>query len=158
MFAAVPFLPMSGAAFATRADWCASAHGAAQGLGAGHLLPTFAGIEFLCVAAGEHLERRRGMMLIVDVAPGVLVSKPIGRHEVRDEYVAEGVAVLIILDRIADLSRPKHASRILIGTIEPGIDCHFADLMRCTDADTGFVRLDRLDEDFGDGSPSLVRS
>src|ERR1043165_50866 len=87
-----------------------------------YLDPPGLGIEFLGVAAVQHVERLVAMPLEVDRAMRMLVPVPGRRHEIGDQNALDLVAVLIALDRIADFARPEHAMRVLEGAVEPGID------------------------------------
>ena len=87
------------------------------GLGPRNLLPSAAGIPLLRVAAAEYLEGHAGVPLEVDIAMGMLVCKPIRRDEVCHEDAVDLVAILVVLNRIADLARPEDAVGITAAVV-----------------------------------------
>src|SRR5271166_5041179 len=87
----------------------------------GDLLPSRLWIKFLCITAGQDLERLVGVTLEVDIALRVLVREPVRRNEIGHEDTTNLVAVLVVLDRVTDLTGPKDALRILVNAVQPRI-------------------------------------
>src|SRR6516162_8913098 len=111
--AARPLRPSARASFAPRSlRGVCSAQGERRA-GAGDLDPALVRIELLRISARENHEGAGGMPLAVDVANRILVPEPVRRHEVGEPHPAHVVAVLVVLDRITDLSRPEGARRVL---------------------------------------------
>src|SRR5262249_11439163 len=124
----------------------------------GDLLPSSSRIEILRVAAAQHLERAIRVFLEVDHPLRVLMREPVRGHKIGYEDLPDLVAVLVVLDWIADLTCPERAPRILVGAVEPGIDRHFAQFVCGADADAGVGARRVLTNILEIGSPSLVRS
>ena len=153
--AALPLLPLPSTTFPARATRGGGPL-AVPCLGSSNLQPSLLGIEHLCVTASQDLECGAGMALEVDVALRMLVCKPIRRYEVRHQDATDLIAILVVLDRIADLTGPEDALRILVCTVEPWIHRHLAELVRRTDADTRVVGKNGSHEDFREGK-TIVR-
>src|SRR5579872_5843886 len=119
-------------------------------LGSGNLYPSLLGIELLGVTAGQNVECVIGVLLEVDDALRILVGEPVRRHKVGDEHAADLIAVLVVLDRIANLASPEYALRILVGAVEPRINCHLANFVGRAHADTRLICENGFDEDLGD--------
>jgi hypothetical protein len=65
--------------------------------------------ELLHVAVGQDFECGIGVALEFDAALRALVREPVRRHKVRHKNVADLIAVLVVLNRIADLAGPENA-------------------------------------------------
>src|SRR5690349_15211772 len=72
------------------------------------LHPALLRIELLRISASQHFKRSVGMGLVIDLRLSVLMGEPIGSDEVCYEDIADFVAILVILNRITDLTRPKN--------------------------------------------------
>ena len=86
----------------------------------------------------------------IDGARRILVSEPVGGDKVADQYAADVVPILVVLDRIADLARPEGTLGILVSAVQPWVDGHLADLVARADAETRVIGLDSLGEHLGD--------
>src|SRR5271167_1838453 len=142
--------PLASPPFSPRALRCIDDPFAAPRHRSGDLLPSRLWIELLCIAAGQDLERGVGVAFEVDVALRMLVPEPVRRYEVRHEDATNLVAVLVILDRVADLTGPKDSLRILVGAVQPRIHCHLANFVSSADTNARVVGFDGFHENFGD--------
>src|SRR5215472_13732473 len=86
---------------------------------AGDLLPACLWVELLGITARQNLKGGMGVTLEVDRALRMLVAEPVRGDEIGHEDAANFVAVLVVLNRVADLTGPKDALKILIGTVQP---------------------------------------
>src|SRR5215472_5982473 len=129
---------------------------AALCLGPGHLLPSLSWFEFLRVSSRKDLERRIRVTPEVEGALCMLMCKPVWGNKIGHENASNLVAIWIVFDGIANFSGPKGAMRILVGTVEPRIHRHLANLVSRTNAGTCLVGKDAPYEDLGDRKP-LVR-
>ena len=114
-------------------------------------MPTLPWLEFLRVSSREDLERRIRVTPEVDVALRMLMREPVRGNKVGHKYAGDLAAILVIFDGIADFSRPKDATRILVRAVEPRIHGHLTNFVSRANADTGFVSKDGLYEDLGGG-------
>src|SRR5260370_14411196 len=121
------------------------------------LNPPMVGVELLRISASQNVKRFVRVALQVDAAIGMLMRVPVGGDEIRYEDVTDLVAVLVAFDRVADLSRPEDAFGILIGTVQPRIHSHLAELVRCSDADACVVGVERLHEHLGYRQPLICQ-
>ena len=123
---------------------------AAPCFGSGDLLPSLLRIELLRVTPSQDLECFIRVSLEIDRPLRVLMSEPVWRDKIRNENTANLVAILVVLDGIANFTGPEDSLRILVGTVEPRVNSHLAEFMSGANTHARVVGQYGLDEDFGD--------
>src|SRR3954447_9516081 len=156
VLAVVPVLDLTAAALAARPLGGVRSVGCRHRTLPSHLNPAAMRVEFLRIAAAQDLERSATVLCEVQGAVRVLKPVPGRRHEISHQDALDLVAVLVALDRVADLAGPEHPVSVLVGAVDPRIYGHLADLMRRPDANAGVVREQHLDKHFRQRQP-LVR-
>src|SRR3954471_2289158 len=106
--AIVPVLDLTAAALAARPLGGVRSVGCRHRTLPGHLNPAATRVEFLRIAAAQHLERTATVLFEVQGAVRVLESVPGRRHKIGHQDALDLVAVLVALDRVADLAGPEH--------------------------------------------------
>ena len=117
---------------------------------AGDLLPSCLWVELLGITARQNLECSMGVTFEVDRALRMLVAEPVRGDEIRHQDAANFVAVLVVLNRVADLTSPKNTLRILVRTVKPRIHRHLTNFVSGADTNAGIVGFDGFHENFGD--------
>ena len=117
---------------------------------ASDLLPSCLWVELLGITARQNLEWSMGVTLEVDRALRVLVAEPVRGDEIGHEDAVNFIAILVVLNRVADLTSPKDTLRILVGTVQPRIHRHLANFVSSADTNTCIVSFDGFHENFGD--------
>src|SRR5260370_10319889 len=108
------------------------------------LNPPMVGVELLCISASQNVKGFVRVALQVDAAIGMLMRVPVGRDEIRYEDFTDLVAVLVAFDRVAHLAFPEDPFALLIGTVQPRIHRHLAELVCSADAYPRVVCVERL--------------
>jgi len=142
--------PLANPSLSARAIWGTGHSIAAPRHGAGDLLPSRLWVELLGITARQDLEWGMSVTLEVDRGLRMLVAEPVRSDEIGHEDATNFVAILVVLNRIADLTGPKGTLRILVGTVQPRIHRHLANFVSCADTDACIVSFDGFHENFGD--------
>src|SRR3954447_11246875 len=126
VLAIVPVLDLTAAALAARPLDGVRSMGHRHRTLPGHLDPAAMRVEFLRIAAAQHLERSATVLFEVQGAVRVLKSVPGRRHEIGHQDALDLIAVLVALHRVADFAGPEHPVSILVGAVDPRIHGHLA--------------------------------